>query len=61
MYLSFVCIDGGKVDMWRLTDGHNVSTLSRSGCGITCMALSGVWLLCGRTRGSIQVWNIETR
>ena len=49
------------MDVWRLADGNNVSTLSRSGCGITCMALSGVWLLCGRTRGSIQVWNIETR
>ena len=54
-------IDGGKIDIWRLPEGDNVATLSRSGCGITCMSLKGAWLYCGRTRGTIEVWNIESK
>ena len=61
MSLLFFFSDGGKIDVWRIIDGTNVCTLSKSGCGITCMALSGAWLFCGRTRGSIQVWNIDSR
>lgn len=53
--------DGGKIDAWRLCDGVNTFTLCDSGCGITCMTLKGLWLYCGRTNGSIQVWNIESR